>query len=94
MRCAHVFLVYVSRAQRTLLAYHGGMATFRRSVVPGATYFFTVNTYRRIKVLTDPPFYLALKEALKRVMAIHPFEIDALCIATRSSSLHLDITAG
>lgn len=56
------------------------MATFRRSVVPGATYFFTINTYRRIKVLTDPPFYLALKEALRRVMAKHPFEIDAFVL--------------
>ena len=56
------------------------MATFRRSVVPGATYFFTVNTYRRIKVLTDPPFYSALKEALGRVMAKYPFEIDAFVL--------------
>lgn len=56
------------------------MATFRRSVVPGATYFFTVNTYRRIKVLTDPPFYLALKGALRQVMAKHPFEIDAFVL--------------
>ena len=30
------------------------MATFRRSVVPGATYFFTVNTHHRMKVLTNP----------------------------------------
>jgi putative transposase len=56
------------------------MATFRRSVVPGATYFFTVNTSQRIKVLTDPPFYLTIKEALRQVMAKHPFVIDAFVL--------------
>ena len=34
------------------------MATFRRAVVPGATYFFTVVTHQRLQVLTDSPFYL------------------------------------
>jgi len=56
------------------------MATFRRSVVPGATYFFTVNTYQRIKVLTGEPFYRALKQALRQVMAKHRFEIDAFVL--------------
>ena len=56
------------------------MATFRRSVVPGATYFFTVNTKQRIKVLTNAPFYLALKNALRRVNAQHSFTIDAFVL--------------
>ena len=56
------------------------MATFRRAVVPGATYFFTVNTYQRIKVLTDPPFYRALKNALSQIKAEHPFTIDAFVL--------------
>ena len=43
------------------------MATFRRAVTPGATYFFTVNTYRRQALLTDPPVYSALREALRAV---------------------------
>ncbi|MBI2779330.1 MAG: transposase [Gammaproteobacteria bacterium] len=30
------------------------MATFRRSLTPGGTYFFTVNTYRRQRTLTEP----------------------------------------
>jgi putative transposase len=56
------------------------MATFRRSTVPGATYFFTVNTYRRQKVLTDAPFYLALKQSFLEVKAAHPFSIDAFVL--------------
>ena len=55
-------------------------ANFRRSVVPGATYFFTVNTYQRCKVLTDLPFYSALKQALREVKAHHPFTIDAFVL--------------
>ena len=53
------------------------MATFRRSVVPGATYFFTVNTNQRLMLLTEPPFYLALKNALRQVNAEHPFTTEA-----------------
>ncbi len=56
------------------------MATFRRSVVPGATYFFTVNTDQRLKILTDPPFYLALKNALRQVKTEHPFTIEAFVL--------------
>jgi putative transposase len=56
------------------------MATFRRSLVPGATYFFTLNSYQRRKVLTEPPFYSALKQALRQVKAEHPFSIDAFVL--------------
>ena len=56
------------------------MATFRRSVVPGATYFFTVNTYQSLRVLADPPFYLALKNTLQQVQAEHPFTLDAFVL--------------
>ena len=56
------------------------MATFRRAIVPGATYFFTANTNRRRKVLTDVPFYLALKNAFTQVKAEHPFTIDAFIL--------------
>jgi hypothetical protein len=42
------------------------MAAFHRIVIPSATYFFAVNTYQRLKVLTKTPFYAALKKALKQ----------------------------
>jgi putative transposase len=56
------------------------MATFRRSVVPGTTYFFTVNTNQRLKVLAEPPFYLALKNALRQVKTEHPFTTEAFVL--------------
>jgi hypothetical protein len=56
------------------------MATFHRAVTPGATYFFTVNTYQRQALLTDPPVYSALREALRAVKRAHPFTIDALIL--------------
>jgi len=56
------------------------MATFRRAIVPGATYFFTVNTHQRMKVLINAPFSLALKNALRQVNSEHPFTIDAFVL--------------
>lgn len=56
------------------------MATFRRSTVPGATYFFTVNTYQRQPVLTQPPFYAALKESVRSVISERPFIIEAFVL--------------
>ena len=56
------------------------MATFRRSTVAGATYFFTVNAYQRQKVLTKPPFYRALKQSLEAVKKKYPFAIEAFVL--------------
>lgn len=56
------------------------MATFRRSTVPGATYFFTLNTYQRQKVLTEAPFYLAGKQSLRAVRTKYPFTIEAFVL--------------
>lgn len=56
------------------------MATFRRALTPGATYFFTVNTYQRQQVLTEKPFYTALKQSLRRIKEAYPFKIEALVL--------------
>ena len=56
------------------------MATFRRSIVPGATYFFTANTSQRRKVLTNAPFYSALWNAFRQVNAEQPFTIDVFIL--------------
>jgi hypothetical protein len=56
------------------------MATLRRAVTPGATYFFTVDTYRRQALLTDPPMCCALCEARRGVKRAHPFTIDAFVL--------------
>ena len=56
------------------------MATFRRALTPGGTYFFTVNTYRRQRILTEPRVYAALKMAIRQVKALHPFGIEAFVL--------------
>lgn len=53
------------------------MPNYRRAYVNGATYFFTVNTYRRQPFLLDTDVRSALREAIGRVRATLPFEIDA-----------------
>jgi putative transposase len=65
---------------RTKNGYNHRMATFRRAVTPGATYFFTINTYQRQALLTDPPVCSALREALRAVKRAHPFTIDVLVL--------------
>ncbi|MGZ5056128.1 MAG: REP-associated tyrosine transposase [Methylobacter sp.] len=53
------------------------MSHYRRADIPGATYFFTVVTYRRRPILCDDPVRVALREAVKTVQSHHPFTIDA-----------------
>jgi putative transposase len=53
------------------------MSRYRRVVIPGATYFFTVVTYRRRPILCDALVRAALREAIKAVQLRHPFTIDA-----------------
>lgn len=49
------------------------MSRYRRAAIPGATYFFTVVTYRRRPILCDAP----VRAAIQTVRARHPFTIDA-----------------
>jgi len=56
------------------------MATFRRALTQGGVYFFTVNTYRRQRILTEPSIYAALKIAMQHVKASHPFNIKAFVL--------------
>ena len=53
------------------------MSHYRRADLPGATYFFTVVTYRRRPILCDVPVRTALRTAIKTVQSRHPFTIDA-----------------
>jgi putative transposase len=54
----------------------GQMATYRRANMRGATYFFTVVTFRRQAFLCDEPVREALRNAVRETRAIHPFTID------------------
>ena len=53
------------------------MSHYRRSRAAGASYFFTVNTYRRKALLTHPEIRTALHEAIEHVREQLPFTIDA-----------------
>ena len=53
------------------------MPRYRRANVAGATYFFTVVSYRRQAILCDEPIRTALRQAIKQVQSLRPFTIDA-----------------
>ncbi|MGH8566370.1 MAG: hypothetical protein ACREXW_20770 [Gammaproteobacteria bacterium] len=53
------------------------MPDYRRAHVPGGTYLFTVNTYRRQTFLTDADAPSALREAIGTLRLTHPFVIEA-----------------
>lgn len=56
------------------------MADYRRYFVPGATYFFTVVTWRRRPILSTPLGHRCLRAALEAVRCTHPFTIDAIVV--------------
>ena len=53
------------------------MSKYRRSFVPGGTYFFTVVTYQRRPILTTEKGRDALHQAISTVRAGRPFDIKA-----------------
>ncbi len=53
---------------------------YRRSQTKGATFFFTVVTCRRRKILCHDTNITLIKEAFKYVKGRHPFTIDAIVV--------------
>lgn len=53
------------------------MSRYRRDTTPGATYFFTVVTYRRQPILCDAALRTALRQAIEDVRSKRPFAVDA-----------------
>ena len=53
---------------------------YRRDRTEGGTYFFTVVTYDRERILCMPDNVSLLKDALKHVMQQYPFKIDAFVL--------------
>ena len=53
------------------------MATYRRVQVPGTTYFFTLATYRRQPLLSHLQSVAAVRDAIRTVRKVLPFEIVA-----------------
>jgi putative transposase len=56
------------------------MPEYRRILIPGGTYFFTVATYQRRKVFIEPQACELLKTAWLRVSKNHPFITEAFCL--------------
>jgi len=56
------------------------MPEYRRLDAPGATVFFTVVTEQRRPIFNDPVAVDLLRGAFRRVLADHPFTIDAIVI--------------
>jgi len=56
------------------------MQHYRRSIIPGASYFFTVATQDRQEILTQAEVYNALETSMRTVGEIYPFKIDAFVI--------------
>ena len=52
------------------------MRDYRRAHVPGGSYFFTVNTYRRQTFLTDADVRSVLREAIHALWALPPGDED------------------
>ncbi len=55
------------------------MSNYRRSRIPGGSYFFTVNLLNRTQSLLVDRIDV-LRSALRNVQGAHPFEIDAIVI--------------
>ena len=53
------------------------MSRYRRDYTPGATYFFTVVTYRRRAFLCDEDVRAALRDAIEKTRLNYPFSIEA-----------------
>jgi len=68
-----IILFIVGCAVRTM----NPMPNYRRAIVPGGSYFFTVVTAGRQPILCDGPVRSALRAAIAEVRARWPFTIDA-----------------
>lgn len=56
------------------------MPDYRRSYVPGGTYFFTVVTHERRPIFQDPVAVGLLGDAMRHVREKHPFQTVAIVV--------------
>ena len=56
------------------------MGNYRRAIIPGGVFFFTVVTYRRTPIFDKPENITHLRAAFRKVIAKKPFEIDAMVV--------------
>ena len=53
---------------------------YRRARTQGGTYFFTVVTFKRKKILCEPENVILLRNAFREVIKRHPFQVDAFVL--------------
>ena len=53
---------------------------YRRARIKGGSYFFTLVTFKRVKIFLDPANVELLRQAMRHVMKNHPFVIDAMVV--------------
>ena len=56
------------------------MPEYRRSYLPGGTFFFTVVTYKRHQILTNQISRTLLHDAFQNVKNRYPFRVDTICL--------------
>jgi putative transposase len=56
------------------------MPDYRRAVLPGGTYFFTLVTYRRAPILCDPLARRLLRESVDACVRATAFTVDAMVL--------------
>jgi len=56
------------------------MSDYRRSHLPGGTFFFTVITYNRVPLFANQCARTTLHNAWQMVQKKYPFTVDALCL--------------
>jgi putative transposase len=56
------------------------MPEYRRIIIPGGTFFFTVVTWQRKHLFTDPLARKLLGDVFRQATDRYPFEVDAICL--------------
>ena len=56
------------------------MSNYRRTNIPGGTYFFTVVTHDRAPIFINEWRVEVMRQALRKVMVVRPFQIDAIVV--------------
>ncbi len=56
------------------------MPNYRRTNVPGGTFFFTVVSWRRRPVLCNPDIRASLRAAITNVRSTHPVTVEAMVL--------------
>lgn len=56
------------------------MPEYRRVMIKGGTYFFTLVTYQRQKIFSSPPARVLFLKTIEYVYTYHPFTMEAYCL--------------